>query len=137
MITVQFPHASFFLQKEPYTYTHTHKMAEEQPEKTIPASAEDRKAATALANLDAIEDASAAHQPVDQAALSKATKAAAQQAPAAAAQKDANKNVKVDAADVTLLVDQLELPKPKATELLKNNEGDAVKAMRAFVAASS
>ena len=110
-------------------------MAEEQPATNIPASAEDRKAATALANLDAIEDASAAHQsPVDQDALNKATKTAAK---TQAAQKDANKNVKVEAADVTLLVDELELPKPKATELLKNNEGDAVKAMRAFVAASS
>ena len=33
-------------------------------------------------------------------------------------------------------VDQLELTKPKATELLKANEGDLVKAMTAFVAVS-
>ena len=34
-------------------------------------------------------------------------------------------------------VEELELSKPKATELLKANEGDAVKAMRAFVTASA
>jgi len=31
-------------------------------------------------------------------------------------------------------VDELDLTKPKATELLKQHEGDAVKAMRAFIA---
>lgn len=31
-------------------------------------------------------------------------------------------------------VDELDLTKPKATELLKANEGDAVKAMKAFIA---
>ena len=32
-------------------------------------------------------------------------------------------------------VDELDLTKPKATELLKAHDGDAVKAMRAFVKA--
>lgn len=32
-----------------------------------------------------------------------------------------------------LQVDELDLTKPKATELLKQHEGDAVKAMTAFV----
>ena len=36
-----------------------------------------------------------------------------------------------------LQVDELELSKLKATELLKAYEGDAVKAMRAFVTASA
>lgn len=31
-------------------------------------------------------------------------------------------------------VDELDLTKPKATELLKANEGDAVKALKAFIA---
>jgi len=34
-------------------------------------------------------------------------------------------------------VDELELSKGKATDLLKAHEGDAVKAMRAFVLASA
>ncbi|KAG7120877.1 hypothetical protein HYQ46_010865 [Verticillium longisporum] len=42
-------------------------------------------------------------------------------------------NVKVEAADVALLVEELEVTKPRATELLKANEGDAVRAMRAGV----
>jgi HYPK-like protein len=61
------------------------------------------------------------------------------------------KNIKVDPADVALLVcchlwvlapthfanleqvDELDLPKTKATELLKTHEGDAIKAIRAFI----
>lgn len=45
------------------------------------------------------------------------------------------KNVKLDAADVALVVDQLDLSRPKATELLKAHDGDAVEAMRAYVRA--
>lgn len=108
-------------------------MADEQP--PVPANAEDRKAASALANLDANDDAAGASSaPVDMAAINKATKGGA--AAAAAAAKDTYKNVKVEAADVALLVEELELPKPKATELLKRHEGDAVKAMRAYVTAA-
>jgi len=36
-----------------------------------------------------------------------------------------------------LQIDELELSKPKATELLKAHDGDAVKAMRAYVTAST
>lgn len=108
-------------------------MADEQP--PVPANAEDRKAASALANLDDSHDdttttSSSSAAPVDLAAINKATKSAA------AAQDTAYKNVKVDAADVALLVDELELPRAKATELLKRHEGDAVKAMRAYVSAA-
>lgn len=104
---------------------------DEQP--PVPANAEDRKAASALANLDANDDAasSSAAAPVDLAAINKATKGGA-----SATAKDAYKNVKVEAADVALLVEELELPRPKATELLKRHEGDAVKAMRAYVTAA-
>ncbi|CAI7626466.1 unnamed protein product [Penicillium crustosum] len=47
------------------------------------------------------------------------------------------KTVKVAPADVTLLVDQLDLNKSKATELLKAHDGDAIKAMKAFIAPST
>ncbi|KAF1736723.1 hypothetical protein CRV24_002333 [Beauveria bassiana] len=105
-------------------------MADEQPS-TVSSSAEDRKAASALANLDSHDDAAAtSSSSVDLAAVNKATKGGSGSSSSAAAYK----NVKVDAADVALLVEELELPKPKATELLKRHEGDAVKAMRAYIA---
>ncbi|KAL7821868.1 hypothetical protein V8C26DRAFT_391210 [Trichoderma gracile] len=113
-------------------------------------TAEDRKAASALSNLDAPssvgEASSSASTPanVDHEAVSKAvsslgdssktssssskTAAAGAAGGAAAAAK---KTVKVDAADVALLVDQLEVNKAKATELLKAHDGDAVAALRA------
>ncbi|KAH7270634.1 uncharacterized protein BKA55DRAFT_552281 [Fusarium redolens] len=108
-------------------------MTDETPSQTA-KSAEDRKAASALENLDAADSPSTPQNVVDADAANKAIKSlgGANKTSTAAA---SHKNVKVDAADVTLLVDELELPKAKATELLKNNEGDAVKAMRAFIKA--
>ncbi|PHH67122.1 hypothetical protein CDD81_4517 [Ophiocordyceps australis] len=96
-------------------------------------SAQDRKAASALASLDAADssqDAQASAN-VDRAAVDKAMRNLAAAKPSAA--KKTTTGVKVDAAHVALLVDQLELPRPKATELLKQNQGDPVLAMRAFV----
>ncbi|KAJ9152122.1 hypothetical protein NKR23_g2658 [Pleurostoma richardsiae] len=99
-------------------------------------SAEDRKAAAALAKLDGRDDdaAGASHQ-VDQEGLSRAmNRLGAGGAKAGDGGKEvAAKKVKVDPADVALLVDELDLTKPKATELLKQHDGDAVKALRAFV----
>ncbi|CAK7199138.1 hypothetical protein SEUCBS139899_001810 [Sporothrix eucalyptigena] len=94
-------------------------------------SAEDRKAAVALASLDSVGGGSGSDSTkhVDQEAMSKAMKNLKLGASGTAAKK-----VKVDAADVTLLVDQLEVTKVKATDLLKQHEGDAVKALRAYVA---
>ncbi|KAL4928849.1 huntingtin-interacting protein K [Aspergillus undulatus] len=43
--------------------------------------------------------------------------------------------VKVSGEDVALLVSELDLSKIKATELLKANEGDAKRAIRAFISA--
>ncbi|KAH6885847.1 hypothetical protein B0T10DRAFT_550363 [Thelonectria olida] len=105
-------------------------MAAEDEPQTTAKSAEDRKAASALASLDA--DESAGSHNVDADAVNKAMKTlgGSSSAPKPAS---ASKNVKVDPADVALLVDELDLPKPKATELLKSHEGDAVKAMRAYV----
>ncbi|KAM3453257.1 hypothetical protein MY3296_003848 [Beauveria thailandica] len=113
-------------------------MADEQPP-TVPSSAEDRKAASALANLDSHDDAAATtttSSSVDLAAINKATKGGSGSGSGSSSSAAAYKNVKVDAADVALLVEELELPKSKATELLKRHEGDAVKAMRAYVAAA-
>ncbi|CAK7268677.1 hypothetical protein SEPCBS119000_003183 [Sporothrix epigloea] len=92
-------------------------------------SAEDRKAAVALASLDATGGAGGdTSKNVDQEAMSKAMKNLKLGVNGMAAKK-----VKVDAADVALLVDQLEMTKIKATDLLKQHEGDAVKALRAYV----
>ncbi|KAM3543155.1 hypothetical protein ARSEF1564_003960 [Beauveria bassiana] len=111
-------------------------MADEQPS-TASSSAEDRKAASALANLDSHDDAAAtSSSSVDLAAVNKATKGGSGSGSGSSSSAAAYKNVKVDAADVALLIEELELPKPKATELLKRHEGDAVKAMRAYVAAA-
>ncbi|KAF7544356.1 hypothetical protein G7Z17_g10021 [Cylindrodendrum hubeiense] len=108
-------------------------MAAEDETQTTAKSAEDRKAASALASLDA--DESAGTNNVDHDAVSKAMKALGGASKGAAGTGSSTKNVKVDPADVALLVEELELPKPKATELLKSHEGDAVKAMRAYIAA--
>ncbi|KAI1821298.1 hypothetical protein F4861DRAFT_479088 [Xylaria intraflava] len=100
-----------------------------EEEVTKAKSAEDRKAAAALASLDSRADGAESAE-VDAAAVSKAMKNLGTAAPA---EKEVKK-VKVDAADVALLVEQLELTKAKATELLKTHDGDAVRAMRAFIA---
>lgn len=133
-------------------------------------SAEDRKAAAALSKLDdtRADDEAVATREVDQEAVKNAVSALGGAAPA----KKETKAVKVDAADVKLLVrpfyfvlfffclfvfrficnlpfpilykifvltnspaqvDELELPKTKATELLKAHDGDAVKAMKAYL----
>ncbi|XP_044715423.1 uncharacterized protein HRG_11002 [Hirsutella rhossiliensis] len=124
---------------------------DELPASSTAKSAEDRKAASALASLDASHDdaAATASKHVDRRAVDEAMKrlggvvpsssssaaAAASSKAKAAAAASPVKNVKVDAADVALVVDQLELPRPKATELLKAHDGDAVKAMRAYISA--
>ncbi|KAH7153141.1 hypothetical protein EDB81DRAFT_882087 [Dactylonectria macrodidyma] len=108
-------------------------MAAEDETQTTAKSAEDRKAASALASLDAHETASSNN--VDHDAVSKAMKKLGGGSKAKnTAAGSSTKNVKVDPADVALLVEELELSKPKATELLKSHEGDAVKAMRAYIA---
>lgn len=69
-----------------------------------PKTAEDRKAAAALASLDAVpreDEAAAANHQVDSAAVSRAIKTAPAGGAAAAGPA---KKVKVDSADVTLVV---------------------------------
>ncbi|GFP59980.1 hypothetical protein TASIC1_0015014900 [Trichoderma asperellum] len=119
--------------------------ASDQP--PLPKNAEDRKAASALAALDTPSDAAGtpSNDNVNTEAVSKAmlklgagddkakkpASAAASSSAAAAAPAAVKKNVKVDAADVALVVDELEVAKAKATELLKAHDGDAVATLRA------
>ncbi|CCC06444.1 hypothetical protein SMACR_04835 [Sordaria macrospora] len=94
-------------------------------------SAEDRKAQAALSSLDSNNREDESSAKVDQDAVKNAFNSLS-----TAGSKQAEvKKVKVDAADVALLVEELELTKAKATELLKAHDGDAVKAINAYVAA--
>ncbi|KAE9972972.1 hypothetical protein Vi05172_g5052 [Venturia inaequalis] len=102
-------------------------------ESTLPTNAEDRKAAAALSALDARGDddeETSEKKDVDTAALDKAMK----NLDVKASKADVYKG-KIDAADVNLVVSELELTKLKATELLRAHEGDAVKAIVAYVTA--
>ncbi|KAJ6138223.1 hypothetical protein N7471_004709 [Penicillium samsonianum] len=121
-------------------------------EKPLPSNAEDRKAAAALSSLNTNEittEGVSAGTPLtaDQEALGRAMS----RLEIAAGQGSGNKKtvegpktdgvvkkktVKIAPADVTLLVDQLDLNKIKATELLKAHDGDATGAMKAFIAPS-
>ncbi|KAH9988374.1 hypothetical protein F4779DRAFT_632290 [Xylariaceae sp. FL0662B] len=103
----------------------------EEEVETTAKSAEDRKAAAALASLDTRGDDATSSGQVDQEAASKAMKSLGS---APAGDKKEVKKIKVDAADVALLVNELDLTKPKATELLKAHDGDAVQAMKEFIA---
>ncbi|EMC94856.1 hypothetical protein BAUCODRAFT_73494 [Baudoinia panamericana UAMH 10762] len=109
----------------------------------LPANAEDRKAAQAMSSLDTKGDEDAApKKEIDLKALNDAMKnlgvgQESKASTAAAKKEDAPKKlVKVDQADVTLLVDQLDMSKAKATELLRAHDADAVKAMTAWVTAA-
>ncbi|KAG5949915.1 hypothetical protein E4U58_001860 [Claviceps cyperi] len=103
---------------------------------TTAKSAEDRKAASALASLDATghEDPAMNDGVVDREAVNKAMRSLGDGAKLASAATVAlSRNIKVDDADVAVLVDQLEVSKSKATDLLKAHDGDAVKAMRTWI----
>jgi len=103
----------------------------------LPSNAEDRKAAEAMSKLEDRgddHDDGSARKEVDAEALGNAMKNLAIGAEALKA-AELKKKVKVEAADVTLVMDELDMSKVKATELLRMHEGDAVKAMTAFVMA--
>ncbi|CAK4029031.1 Hypothetical predicted protein [Lecanosticta acicola] len=118
----------------------------------VPANAEDRKAAQALSSLNAKsdEDASGPKKEVDVKALGEAMRnlelaqgttgtggAGSNKKPEAKKEQEAPKKlIKVDAADVALLVEQLDLSKPRATELLRAHDADALKAMKSWVSAA-
>ncbi|KAL8794391.1 MAG: hypothetical protein Q9195_003090 [Heterodermia aff. obscurata] len=137
-----------------------------------PTGGDARKAAAALSTLDQRgDDSTAPTKNIDQEALSnaisrleltsgKVTPGGEQQKEREAEarkEKERRAKIKVDAADVGLLVrripghkvleggrmdkiradvEELDLNKIKATELLKAHEGDAMKALRAFVTAN-
>ncbi|KAF2486610.1 hypothetical protein BDY17DRAFT_321385 [Neohortaea acidophila] len=115
----------------------------EQPE-ALPANAEDRKAAKAMSKLDTRgEEEPAQKKEVDLKALNDAMKnldveqKKKKEKPAAVRKEEAPKAlVKVDPADVTLVMEQLDMSKIKATELLRNHDADATKAMTAWVTAA-
>ncbi|ODM23337.1 hypothetical protein SI65_00926 [Aspergillus cristatus] len=110
----------------------------------LPANPEDRKAAVALSSLN--DDLGSRGSSADQEALGKAMSrleiAAGQggnnNAGASVGQTkqkpEVKKVVKIKAEDVNLLVRELDLSKTKTTELLKANDGDAKKAIQAFIA---
>lgn len=106
-------------------------------------SAEDRKAAAALSSLDARKDDDSATKDVDQEAVRQAMDrlSALGASDSMTKKKEAEKlvvkkAVKVDAADVALVVEELEMTKNKATEFLKAHDGDITKALRAYVTAA-
>ncbi|CRL17364.1 unnamed protein product [Penicillium camemberti] len=121
-------------------------------EKPLSSNAEDRKAAAALSSLNTNEiatEGASIGAPVNakQEALGRAISRLEITAGQGSDSRTTvevlktdevvkKKTVKVAPADVTLLVDQLDLNKSKATELLKAHDGDAVKAMKAFIAPS-
>ena len=117
-----------------------------------PTNAEDRKAAAAMSSLEARggEDETKPNKQIDQEALGKAISRLELADKAGKVdtgekgkvdeekeEREKRAKIKVDQADVGLLVQELDLNKIKATELLRAHEGDAVRAMRAFVRATA
>ncbi|OBT86634.1 hypothetical protein VE02_04452 [Pseudogymnoascus sp. 03VT05] len=109
-------------------------------EELLPSSAEDRKAAAALSSLDTPrDDDSSTKQDVDVEAVRKAMDRLGgggvggkeRGVGKKKGEGEVKKVVKVEAGDVKVVVEELELSKAKATELLKANDGDLVKALRA------
>ncbi|KAF1966965.1 hypothetical protein BU23DRAFT_584133 [Bimuria novae-zelandiae CBS 107.79] len=93
-------------------------------------SAEDRKAAAVLSTLDAQGDDESGKKEVDTSAMEKAMKnLSVKKGKGGEAQK---KTVKVEAGDVNMLVSELELPKQKATDLLRSNDGNVLQAILSF-----
>ncbi|KIW98917.1 uncharacterized protein Z519_00580 [Cladophialophora bantiana CBS 173.52] len=125
--------------------------ADDETSQDLPNNAEDRKAAAALNSLNANEMStengeSGTRQPsaADQEALGKAmsrleiasglgkkkednTKAQAKK------EVEVKKKVKIAAEDVNFLVEELDLSKNKATELLRSHDGNATLAIKAFI----
>ncbi|KAI1165720.1 hypothetical protein F5B18DRAFT_649402 [Nemania serpens] len=102
-----------------------------EEEVTKAKSAEDRKAAAALASMDSNGDGSSAAD-VDIAAASKAVRNLGTAAPAPGEKKEVKK-IKIDPAEVQIIMDALDMTKAKATELFKAHDGNSVEAMTAYV----
>ncbi|KAF2229626.1 hypothetical protein EV356DRAFT_510375 [Viridothelium virens] len=122
--------------------------AEASENPSVPATADDRKAAAALSSLEThggAEDEESGRKKlnVDADALGKAMRnleiVAGENRGGAKGKEEVKKEevkrVKVEAKDVVLMVEQLDLSKLKATDLLKAHDGDPIKAMTAYVTA--
>ncbi|KIX00497.1 uncharacterized protein Z518_10637 [Rhinocladiella mackenziei CBS 650.93] len=125
--------------------------ADDETSQNLPASAEDRKAAAALNSLNANDMSqengeTATKQPsaADQEALGKAMSRLEiaggvrkkKEDPKKAETKkevEVKKKVKIAAEDVNFLMEELDLSKPKATELLRSHDGNATLAIKAFI----
>jgi NACalpha-BTF3-like transcription factor len=127
--------------------------AADEENQPVANNAEDRKAAAALNNLNTQEISQDGdgtmkqRSAADQEALSKAisqleiasgggkkTEATKKVEAKKKEEAEVKKKIKVSQEDVTFLVDELDLSKVKATELLRSYEGDATKAIKAFIA---
>ncbi|KAH8646609.1 hypothetical protein BGZ60DRAFT_391775 [Tricladium varicosporioides] len=111
-----------------------------EDEVPVAKSAEDRKAAAALSSLDAPREDEPSSVNIDAEAVRKAMDrlAGTGVTNGTVAKKDDEKKtikkvVKVDQADVALLIEELDLSKIKATDLLRSHDGDAMKALKAFI----
>ncbi len=129
------------------------KMAEPQPPNfqegadppdVLPANAEDRKAAAAMSSLESanVESATVPKKEVDVKALTDAMKMLeAGSGGISSKRKETKKKeeekkevlIKVDAADVNFVMDQCDMSKVKATDLLRQHEADVSKALMAWV----
>ncbi|KAK5073455.1 hypothetical protein LTR51_004034 [Lithohypha guttulata] len=127
--------------------------ANENEEAQKPTNAEDRKAAAALDNLNANAmsqdngEAQDSTQPnaADQEALMKAMGRLEVAAGGSASKKiddkkdvvkkdaEVKKKIKLAAEDIQFLVNELDLSKPKATELLRAHDGSIDSAVRSYV----
>ncbi|GAB7355846.1 hypothetical protein MBLNU459_g6508t1 [Dothideomycetes sp. NU459] len=108
----------------------------DQAPESVPSSAEDRKQEAAMSSLDAKAETTTTK--ADKDALGKAMQnlgGGDASGPKEGKPVEQKKAVKVDLADVTLLVEHLDVNKQKATELLRAHDADAVKAMTAWLAA--
>lgn len=112
---------------------------------SVPASADDKKAAAALSSLDqpSMSTGNAApKKDIDSKAIGDAmqrltvSEGKGGKEAAKAEKKEEQgpaKKVKIEAADVNLVVEQCDLSKVKATELLKSHDGDLGRALRGWV----
>ena len=125
--------------------------ADDETAAALPNNAEDRKAAAALNSLNANAmsqeggETSSNKQPsaTDQEALNKAmsrlevvnggAKKEGKKEESSKAEEPKKAKVKLSAEDVAFLVEELDLSKFKATELLKGSEGDVGRAVGLFL----
>ncbi|EEP77634.1 predicted protein [Uncinocarpus reesii 1704] len=110
--------------------------ADVQQGTSLPSKADQEALGKAMNRLEAL--ASAAGKAASSDAAGQAATGAGKKEPSAPEKKGEEKAIKKPAIkikvdDVSLLVEQLDLTKPKAIELLKAHEGDTTKVIRAFI----